>query len=1129
MAFSEIQSTLNLSHPIFASLRNLWTFNEGSGSTVADAQGVNNGTLGTGVSWSSGNLSFAGTGQVNLATKQDLVASANWSIAFRCRPSVITSLRMVLGDNSITTEWVWFQANNNLRVSFTNQANFPLALSRDQDRSYVLTAQNIGGGFVRLTLYEDGIQAAVRDVAHSTHNLSYNVLGNGYTATTFAWQGTINWLAIWDRTLTAAEAALLVPNGLNAPPNSPPVASGVSISGSPTQGNVLTGSYTYSDADSDPQGASTFRWLRSGVAISGATSTTYTLQAADVGTTIQFEVTPVASSGSSPGATVTSSAVGPIAALPTGTITLVNPRPYQTKQRNASNQGTFLVSGTYTGTPTTIEYRFNGGSWATLIASPSGGTFSASVTLTGPAQGTFEVRFGNANSITASVGFVTVCDVFACLVDSICEGRATNLQSYSGTAFRATAYDTIGGWKEGTDPLPSNNTLGSYWPHFAQRYMARTGQPVCILNLGVGGTAIRTNTASRYTAIINASGVGGIAAVLSNGGANDLSFNLDQATNLANINSYANSWNAAYGARTHWAILGKVLSPGNPTTHAAFQRAQLEAIASNPNCVLSAILYDIDNDSIHYKTDAAHQEIGRRIDAALAGHNGPSMTSVVLTSPTTVTVTFNANLKTGRSHSPNCWRVFDNTTQRTISSVAYGAQPNQIVLTMSVASTGVVTVSLGEGQSAVGVAPAGEDLLLTGQPTLNLPAQPFYRVEAITTDGVPPNLNTAMVTNAGNVLRLTFDEAVTGTGAGFVLAASGGALTATLQAIVANVVTFSLSRIVQWSESVTLAYSGSGLADLSGNALETIATRLIANESVQGAGGVYAAASDVRFGVNRGDGVLGTLYVPPPSQVLLGVSVDAAIGTLVLPIASDVRSGVQYGAGGAEFTGTYSTGGTYTAASNVRFGTDRGDGVLGTLRVPSASQVLNGVLVDASTGNVVLPSVGDVEASVAFGASSALIGTFQVPAQSDVRSGVPYGADGVQFTGTLVVSGGTTGISPMVAAGEIESIVIGDDYLASSLRSFDWFVDVPVFPLLGSQAFFGASAKHKGDFLVEGTIAETTLGGVPKWRLRFELNSADTIDCKPGCYDWSVELRGPTPEQITKVVGRTELIEAYTR
>jgi hypothetical protein len=78
-------------------------------------------------------------------------------------------------------------------------------------------------------------------------------------------------------------------------------------------GDDLTGSYTYEDVDDDAEGASTYRWLRNGTAIDGATASTYTLVAADVPAQITFEVTPVAATGILTGTATLS------AALPTGT------------------------------------------------------------------------------------------------------------------------------------------------------------------------------------------------------------------------------------------------------------------------------------------------------------------------------------------------------------------------------------------------------------------------------------------------------------------------------------------------------------------------------------------------------------------------------------------------------------------------------------------------------------------------------------------------------------------------------------------------------------------------------------------------------------------------------------------
>ncbi len=60
-----------------------------------------------------------------------------------------------------------------------------------------------------------------------------------------------------------------VPSAASAPvvPNDPPVATGVSVSRTPQVGAELTGSYAYSDADGDPQGASILRWYRSDDAV----------------------------------------------------------------------------------------------------------------------------------------------------------------------------------------------------------------------------------------------------------------------------------------------------------------------------------------------------------------------------------------------------------------------------------------------------------------------------------------------------------------------------------------------------------------------------------------------------------------------------------------------------------------------------------------------------------------------------------------------------------------------------------------------------------------------------------------------------------------------------------------------
>lgn len=80
-------------------------------------------------------------------------------------------------------------------------------------------------------------------------------------------------------------------------PGDAPSATDVAIEGLPYLGETLNGTYTYSDADGDLEGETSFRWLRDGSPINGATDMTYKLSGNDMETAITFEVTPVALTG----------------------------------------------------------------------------------------------------------------------------------------------------------------------------------------------------------------------------------------------------------------------------------------------------------------------------------------------------------------------------------------------------------------------------------------------------------------------------------------------------------------------------------------------------------------------------------------------------------------------------------------------------------------------------------------------------------------------------------------------------------------------------------------------------------------------------------------------------------------
>jgi hypothetical protein len=104
------------------------------------------------------------------------------------------------------------------------------------------------------------------------------------------------------------------------PPDSYPVASSVMITGNSTIGQILTGSYVYSDAGSHAESGSQYVWLSATTAtgtyspITGATSLTYTVSSTDAGTYIKFQVTPqsIVATGSS----TQSAAIGQISVNP---------------------------------------------------------------------------------------------------------------------------------------------------------------------------------------------------------------------------------------------------------------------------------------------------------------------------------------------------------------------------------------------------------------------------------------------------------------------------------------------------------------------------------------------------------------------------------------------------------------------------------------------------------------------------------------------------------------------------------------------------------------------------------------------------------------------------------------------
>jgi hypothetical protein len=122
-------------------------------------------------------------------------------------------------------------------------------------------------------------------------------------------------------------------------------------------GHILYGRYNYTDKENNPAGNHSFQWYRSssptgsGTLIASAVDSTYKLILADENKYIRFVITPVATAGSTPGATVSSAWIGPVlSATPTAVIS--------GSDTICSNGPKAKITVTLTGEPTwTITYR----------------------------------------------------------------------------------------------------------------------------------------------------------------------------------------------------------------------------------------------------------------------------------------------------------------------------------------------------------------------------------------------------------------------------------------------------------------------------------------------------------------------------------------------------------------------------------------------------------------------------------------------------------------------------------------------------------------------------------------------------------------------------------------------------
>ena len=121
---------------------------------------------------------------------------------------------------------------------------------------------------------------------------------------------------------------------------------------------------------------------------------------------------------------------------------------------------------------------------------------------------------------------------------------------------------------------------------------------------------------------------------------------------------------------------------------------------------------------------------------------------------------------------------------------------------------------------------------------------------------------------------------------------------------------------------------------------------------------------------------------------------------------------------------------------------------------------------------------------------------------------------------------------PVASNGQITSpIVIGDDYLATHGRAFEWTIASQTGVTAASASCkFGVKHCDKGSFIVDGTVTDNL---DDTWTLSFDVTKTDTSSMAEGDYEWSVELLDSSGNEITRVRNngddyKVELVDKQT-
>lgn len=404
-----------------------------------------------------------------------------------------------------------------------------------------------------------------------------------------------------------------------------------------------------------------------------------------------------------------------------GTITISNPVQYRTFQRSGDT-GPISISGFYTGSPPAIEARFNGGAWTTIatLPTPSVGIYAGVLSGQPAGQGTLEVRHSDDGTVTASVAYVGIGDVFVVAGQSNAVGYGSTLNDYSHATLKAAMFRQDNVWAELADPTDTESNTGSAWPLLATAIMAATNYPVAFVTTAQSGKGLLNGSwypgGSNYNNCVNtiaAAGVNGILAFLWYQGEQDINEAQPESAYESAMIRMVDSLQSDTGfiRPLVQAQIGYKTTNGSTAAEIdPIRKAQSDLWAMSGDILFGPITYDIGphTDGVHIGSGGADADMAvlaaRWFDAIeyhfWGGSAGPPTRAIRAkfgATRETIAVKFAAHLTGGEASG---WSVSDSGGAVAISDIDITA--DVVTLEMANPCAGETTIKFASGNTAVG-------------------------------------------------------------------------------------------------------------------------------------------------------------------------------------------------------------------------------------------------------------------------------------------------------------------------------------------------------------------------------------------------------------------------------------------